>query len=312
MVYKNIRINEFVAPASDLNRTVLWNHAPAEIIAGKAFNLEFETVSNSPVAKVTVVMSNGDKWKTIQAEKQGTNMFKADVPAEMCQNGFLNYRIIVESQQDTTTFPGGRKGDPWRWDNKDEATFSIRLVPENSELVLWNAATDWDKTYKIWNRSVNLKPTNNDATALSIRLDKLPSPDPLDTANRNYAFKFYFGDKIKGRQDELPTKKYLVIKAAGLLPAPQLLEAGLIDQNGSVMAGNIMVNAKEKIFGVPLATFKPSDYLVIPRPYPDYQDYKVKVNGVSFDWSALEMLQLMVKPGKQGNVNINIEKVWLE
>lgn len=311
-VYKNIRIDEFVAPSSDLNRTVLWNHAPAEILAGKAFKLKFETVSNSPVAKVTVVMSNGDKWKTIQAEKKDTNLFKAGVPAEMCQNGFLNYRIIVESRQDTTTFPGGRKGDPWRWDNKSDVTFSIRLVPDNSPLVLWNAATDWEKTYKIWNRSVNLKPTSDDATALSIRLDKLPAPDPQDSANRNYAFKFYFGEKIKGRQDELLKKKYLVIKADGLLPTPQLLEAGLTDCNGSVMAGQLMVNAKEKIFRIPLATFKPAAYLVIPRPFPDYQDYKVQVNGMLFDWSVLEMLQLVVKPGKQGNVHLNIEKVWLE
>lgn len=311
-VYKNIRISEFTAPVSDLKRTVLWNHSPAEVIAGKSFPLGFEVVSVSPTVKVNVVMSDGDKWKTVTAEKQGINSYKADVPADITQNGFLTYRIIVECQQDTTTFPGGRTGDPWRWDNTDKAAYSIRLIPANSPLFIWNAETDWDNTNKIWNRSVSLKPTPEGETTLSILLDKLPAPDPLDKNNRNYAFKFYFAGKIKGRQEELPAKKYLVIKAVSLLTTPQPLEAGLIDRNGAVMAGNILVTPGDTIFRVPLNTFKPSYYLVIPRPYPDYQDFKVQTDIQPFEWQALEMLQLVVRPGKQANVNLNIEKIWLE
>jgi hypothetical protein len=311
-IYKNIRINEFVAPPSNLKTTVLWNHSPEEVLAGKAFKLQFEVVSTTPVTKVNVVMSNGDKWKTVMAVWHGTNSFMADVSEEMTENGFLHYRIIVEDQKDTITFPAEKRGEPWSWDKKDETTYPIRLVPQNTPLVIWNAEADWENSYKIWNRSVNLKPTIKEETALSIKLDKLPNVDPADKNNFNYAFKFFFSEKIKGRMVELSQKKYLVLKASDILNNPQPVEVGLIDKNGEVMAGEMIVNPKEGIYKIPLSTFKPSSYLVIPRPYPEYQAYKVQQDTQPFDWSALEMLQLMIKPGKQNNVNMNIEKIWLE
>lgn len=312
LLYKNIRINEFVAPVSNFNKTTLWNHSPSEAAAGKPLHLSFEAVSTTPVNKIEVVMSVGDKWKTVTAIPQNTNSYQAEVPGDMVVTGFLNYQIMVEDHNDTTTFPGGKKGDPWSWENRDKATYTIRLVPGDSPLILWNAETDWESSYKIWNRAVNPEPTGEGETALAVRLEQLPNVDPVSKNDRCYAFKFFFGKNIAGRIDELPHKKFLAIKASNHLSSPQPIEIGLIDKNGSVLAGEMKVKPEGKVFRIPLNTFKDAPFLVLPRPYPDFLPFKVQSSGKPFDWPSVEAMQLIVKPGKKANVDLNIEKIWLE
>jgi len=261
---------------------------------------------------VEVTASIRGQWKTLTAIPAGTNTYRAEVPAEMVVPGFLEYRIMVYDSKDTTTFPGGRKGDPWSWENRDNATYTIRLVPENSPLILWDAETDWESTYKIWNRTVDLKPTNDGGTALSIQLKQLPDEDPENKNDRSYAFKFYFAEKIKGRSEELLQKKYLVVKASNLLPVEQPVEIGLIDRNGSVFAGQASLDKNSKVLRIPLNTFKTAPFLVLPRPFPDFLPFKVPSGSKTFDWSSAEALQLMVMPGKQSNTDLQIEKIWLE
>lgn len=311
-IYKNIRISEFVAPETNLNRTVLWNHSPSETLAGKPLNLSFETVSLFPVKKITVVMSNGDTWKTVEVVPQDQNRYEIPVPSEVAVTGFLNYRILVEDSTGITTFPGGTKGDPWSWDNKNENTYTLRIAPDNSSLILWNAESDWEYSYKIWNRSVGLKPTADGATGLAIQLDKLPEPDPINKNDPNYAFKYYFGGKIKGRNDELQSGKNVVVKASNFLSMPQPVEIGLMDKNGSVLAGEIMIKTNEREFKIPLNSLAKASYLIIPRPYPEFLPYKISPDDKTFDWTSVETLQVIIKPGKQESVDLNIEKIWLE
>jgi hypothetical protein len=310
--YKNIRINEFAAPESNLRKTVLLNHSPAEALEGKPVQVCFEAESPSQISKIDVVMSIGDKWKTVTAVAQSTNSYKADVPDNMLVTGFLNYRVIVADSKGTTIFPNGGNDNPWSWVNHDNVTYTIRLVPENSPLIIWDAETDWEPTYKIWNPEVVLKPTNDGGTALAINMKHLPDVDPVNKDNRNYAFKFYFKEKIIGRYDELSQKKFLVVKASDYLSLPQPIEVGLIDKNGSVLAGEMVITPEKKVFRVALSTFKTAQFLIIPRPFPEFLPYTVQSFNKSFDWSSVETLQLIVKPGREDDVNLNIEKIWLE
>jgi hypothetical protein len=310
--FKNSKIGEYVAPESNLSKTILWNHSPAEAIADKPVQITFEAVSPSPVKKIPVVLSNGGKWKTMEAVTHNNRSYSLTVPSDMVTKGFLQYRIMVEDSRDTTTFPNGRKGDPWNSKNRDNAAYTIRLVPEGSPLVLWDAAIDWEYTYKIWNRSVDLKPTNDDETALAIQLTQFPAADPVNVNERSYAFKYFFGGKIKGRIHELSAKKYMVVKVTNELPAMQSMEIGLIDKNGSVIAGKISVRHGEKIFRIALANFTSAPFLIIPRPFPEFLPYSVQPENEPFDWSSAEVLQVVVKPGEQDKADLNIEKIWLE
>jgi Beta-glucosidase/6-phospho-beta-glucosidase/beta-galactosidase len=312
LVYKNIKINEFVAPASNLAQTTLWNHTSSEAIAGRPLQLSFEAASPSPIAKIEVVLSIEDKWQTLTANNTGSNAYSVEVPQNMTINGMLNYRIMVIDNRDTTTFPGGKKGNPWSWVNRDNNTYTLRLIPEASPLILWNAETDWDNSYKTWNRNVNLKTADNGEPTLAIQMAQLPAPNPTDVNDKNYAFKYFFANKIKGQYEQLRQKKMIAIKAANALATAQPVEIGLIDKNGTVMAGTFAIAPEENVFRISLDNLKKVPFLIIPRPFPDFLPYTVQPDNKPFDWSAVETLQVVVKPGAQENVNLNIEKIWME
>jgi hypothetical protein len=310
--YKNIKVGEFVAPSTNLHELVFGNNSPDEVVAGKPLKLKFRVASPSSLKKIQVVLSNGYLWKTLDIVPQEADSVYVDVPEEMITTGFLKYRVIVEDRTGITKFPGAMKGDPWSWENRDDITYTIRVVPEDSPLMLWEADRDWESSYKIWNRNVMLKPTPEGETAVSVVLKQLPAADPVDSTNRNYAFKFFFGDKIKGRYAEVPQKKILVIKAANLLPGTQPVEVGLIDRNGAVRSGIVRVKAGESIYRLPLNSLSRASFLIIPRPFPEFLPYQLPANEKEFNVSSAETIQLIVKPGGNENVSINIEKIWLE
>jgi hypothetical protein len=233
------------------------------------------------------------------------------VPAELLQVGYLNYRIMVQTDNGTTTFPGGQVGDPWSWENGVTENYRLSIAPNKSPIVLWNAKTDWEPTLKIWYPTVNLQPTNEGETALSISFKTLPNTDPLDKTNLGYAFKYHFGKSIQGRADELLQKKWIVIKAVNKTNSDQPTEIGLIDKNGAVMAQTVNIT-NSGIYKLELSTFAAAQFLAIPRPFPDFLHYQVQTNATPFDWQSIETLQVLVKPGTEANVDLLIEKIWIE
>jgi hypothetical protein len=312
MNYKNIQINEFVAPQSDLPNSVLWNHTPPQVVSGKTAFLSFEAAGPHPIKQVSVVMNNGNNWKTIQASHDKANKYTVNVPAELLNTGLLQYRVMVEDTIQTTTFPGAIAGDPWSWENSVPETFTLKLLPQNSQLSLWDAATDWENSYKTWHPNVNLQPLHNGQTALAIDMNELPQPKSNSVYKNNYAFKFYFANKVAGRSNELVEQKNIVIKVKNQKTHNQPIEVGLIDKNGSVVSATIMVSPKNNLYKIPLAKFKPAPFLVIPRPYPDYMPYTVDTNYHAFELKKAESLQVIVTSGKKSDVNLLIEKIWME
>ena len=310
--YKNITVDEYVAPSSNLQGTVLWNHTPATCIEGKPLQMEFEAASPYAIKKIEASMNNGNRWKTVEMQDQGNHCFNVNIPSELLGNGFLQYKVLVETDRDTTVFPSGRRGNPWIWENKDNMAYSLSLLPPNSQLILWDAGNDWETSLKIWNRNVTLVPDSAGNALLNARIDRWPHSDPDDQSDRQYAFTFYFGDKIKGRRDELIQKKKIGIMAINNLQTAQPMEVGLIDGNGRAMAGEVEITQNRNVFTIPLESFRPAPYLVIPRAFPDFLPYKILPDGQKFDWSSAEILQVVIKPGKQESADLEIKKIWLE
>ncbi len=306
-IYKNIRVGEFVAPETDLTTTVVKNTTPELITCGVPFSLTFDLFTPYPEKKVAVIINDGDQIKRLDIPAQDSPSYSVDIPHEMLTAGFLWYRIMVDDGADTITFPV-------RWYNGDSNTvaFSLRLVPADSSLLLWDAAADWDNTYKIWSRTVNLLPDGTGETSLSIRFDSLPCNDPCDKADCSYAFKYYFREKIKGRLNDMSVKNYLVINASTALSAPQPLELSLVDSNGTVMAGELVITPGDNIAKIPLSSLAEGEFIVIPRPFPEFLPYKMMNNRLPFDWSSPETLQVVVRRGSLEKVDLRIEKIWIE
>jgi hypothetical protein len=310
--FNNIRLGEFVAPVSNLTQTIIRNFTPDEVTENSPFTIEFDVFSPDSVTGVTITMSSAGRGKRFPAVKTGTDTYQFYVPADLVSRGFLSYSVTITNEQDTTTFPTGTKGNPWGWENRNSALYQVRIVPEKSGLMLWEAGSNWDNSYKVWDRNIRLLPCSDGSSALSIKTRTLPLADSGATDVHSYAFRFYFGDKIKGRAGELPQKKYLVIKAINHLETPQPLEAGIIDKNGVVLSATCMVNAGETVYKIPVSALSRAELYILPRPYPDYLPLKVPSADGTFDISSSEAIQVVIKSADKASTDLEIEKIWLE
>ncbi|MBN2742796.1 MAG: hypothetical protein JXR39_02775 [Marinilabiliaceae bacterium] len=310
--YRHIRLNEYVAPASDLPNTALWNHTPAEQIAGQPVNIQFTAVSPDSILAVKCVTTLNERWETLTANSTGANSYRIDLPNDMTRVGLLQYRIIIETTTGTYTFPSGEQGDPWRWDIIHNPVYTLRLSPKASQLVLWEAEKDWEHSYKTWYPTVNLMPTAQHTVSLNIAFPELPAPDVINPDKKSYAFKFFSGHRLNGRQHEITEKKHLMLKVTNNQPTAQPIEVGLSDKNGSVAAARVTLKPGQSVYSLPLSALQPAKYLIIPRPYPDFLPYKTNSNRHPLDLSQTETMQLEVLPGESPVVNVNIEKIWIE
>ncbi len=310
--YKNITIDEYVAPASNLGATILHNLSPDEATAGKPVALQFEVNAPLQINKVEVLLTHGEKNKTVTAVKKSTNRYTAEIPADFATIGFLNYQVMVSDDLEITTFPAGCKGSPWSWENRDMKAYQLRLVTEKSPLTLWEAANDWDFSNRVWNRDIKLMPAVDGETVLLVKQGAHAAANQTGNTIEGYAFKFFFGHKTAGRMQEFSQKQTLAIKAKNLLTLDQEMEIGLVDYHGVAVSGQVVITPGEQIFRIPLNSLKPAPVMILPRPYPDFLPREVPAQREALDWSSLEMIQVHLKPGEQKRIHLEIDKIWLE
>jgi hypothetical protein len=293
-IYKNIRIDEFVAPRANLEKTVVWNNTPSEVVSGIALSVIFNAAAPNPVLKTEIEIATGSGKKVITAVSSDSIGWHGVIPADLVKGDQVTYTVRVITRKDTSAFG-----------------YTLHPVSASARLILWDAQKDWEYSYKIWNRSVNVKPFNG-GNALAVTLPQLLQEDPIHPADLSYSFRFYFGNKIKGRINELSHKKYICLEASNELTDDQPLLIGLVDEGGSVVATKISVEKGRQVYKIPLTSLQPSFNLVLPRPYPDFLPFKIPSTAKTFDKNAAEMLQLMILPGKQAKTDLHISSVWLE
>ncbi|HET8854408.1 MAG TPA: hypothetical protein VFM60_00680, partial [Salinimicrobium sp.] len=125
-----------------------------------------------------------------------------------------------------------------------------------------------------------------------------------DPENRNaekiyeYSFKFYFGDKIAGRKNDLAIKENLVIKARSLNEKPVKLQVALVMDNGASFGKIVELDPQLKEYRIPLSRLQPVKTVLLPRPYPTFLPFYFKHEQTApFDTQRIESLQFSIGPG---------------
>jgi hypothetical protein len=135
---------EFHAPLSSSSTEPLIIHHPlAELTSGKPFSILSTIAGVDTADKLSIEIRNSsNKWKTVSMQRIDGYDYKADVPADMVTPGVINYRIMMRKGQDTYTFPGGFKGNPYAWDEWRNESYQTFVAAVNSSLEIFNPTTD--------------------------------------------------------------------------------------------------------------------------------------------------------------------------
>ncbi|WP_237144209.1 cellulase family glycosylhydrolase [Pontibacter pamirensis] len=312
-----IGLNEFLAPLPLKNEVSVSHEPKNEVSSGSPFTIEAKIVGIDTAAKVSIAANSlSGAWKTVPMQQATPYTFQANVPADMATPGLIRYRIIVETKEgEFVTFPGGHKGNPWAWDYVESDTWQTYVASENGALELFNPTQDQNIFVypNLWRPEERQYLTGEEPGQLILRL----AAKEL-TGEGVMGMQFYFGDKVKGRQGELPTFDRLVIRARTTNPEPVQAKVSLITDDASAYAANITLDNTFREIEVPLNSLQSSSFMLLPRPYPGFHPFWFKPGKVEpFNLNHAEKFEITVgedlSPAEKGKpFSFEVEGVWLE
>jgi hypothetical protein len=322
--WKNIRLDEFVAPKTPLQKSYVLHTPPQAIAAGKPLKVEADVVTNSKPHAVSVYVSSPSGNKVINMQRSKAYHYEALVPEALVQQGYLQYYITVTNNGITHTFPSGEECEPIQWDFYDDKPFKVSVVAADAPLYLFNAAADAEQVSREWRRGSNLLPGGDPgAAALAVKLPSLFKTDPENPNGEkinDYSLRYNFSEKISGRVGALPAQNQLVIRARLLNDKPVPLQVALVTKSGDAYGALITLQEQEmKEYVVALASLKAVKLVTLPRPYPTFLPYYFEsaLQAKPLDLKDVETLQVSVGPGidhdrLQSDLSFALESIRME
>lgn len=302
--YKNISLNEYVAPYSNLDTVIVQGKFSNQFTADKSVDINFKIITSEKPKKVNVDLHGEFGYRQLPAILDELGFYKAVFPIELTQQGRVNFYINVELPSKWMNFPSGLKGQSTDWDNYNHLPYTIDFVDKVAPLQLWNAQFDWAFTMYKWNKNIRIKPApKNGKPVLCYDLYQ----DAVNT------FKFYFKDKIVGRQSDVHAKTKLVLCGKSLNSNVSRIEVSLIDKEGRAYSTTISINSSEDKYEVNLSDFVIAKNAIVPSSFPDFLPYYFDDNrSDGFNLSTIETLQVSVQSSENYELSFYLEKICLE
>jgi hypothetical protein len=325
--WKNISLKEFVAPASTLDKSYLLHQPPSEARAGEPLQLNAEVVTAHEPQAVELHIPGRYPQVLIPMEKAAGYTYTATLPDSLMEEGFLHYFITVKEEEEegiSRSYPSGREGSPADWDFYDEDPYKLRIVAPASPVYLFNAITDADKLMWQWvsGSQFTLQPAQEPGKAAwVVNLGQVPeiNPDSRDEGQtHDFSMRYYFKDKAAGRQQDLTTKKRLVVHGKSLHGKSLPLQLALVMQDGAAFGAIVNIDPEEGDYVLSLDELKKVKLVSLPRPYPGFLPYYFENKAThKLEMKSVESLQFSIGPGIPENEleapqGIAIESVRLE
>lgn len=126
---------------------------------------------------------------------------------------------------------------------------------------------------------------------------------PEDGSIQKLGFQSYFGDRIKG----IAEADTLVVRARTTELKPTSIQVGLMDTQANFFAAKLELNSEFQTIKIPFSSLKPAAQLLLPRPYPGFQDlYYKTTTKTTFELKELEKLEVTFEKG------IEISAIYLK
>lgn len=315
--FKNIRLGEFVAPKSDLKKLVVSDLTSSEFSTDQPISIKFEVMSLQKPLEVEVQMVNSSGGTSLEkATSTYQNIYEVILPQKLMKPGVIKYNIMVKVGEEWRTFPSGLSGRISDWAMYDRSTYEIKLFASDSPIILWNAASDWERSFQSWHPGVQLKSVfipNEDVLSMDFDVTSRYNQE----VSKVYTFKFYLNQRVGGRKAGFTNKENLVVQGRNVGGEDVLLEIALQDKLGNVRSIEFNLKSTDKLYTLNLSDFSEAKFVIIPRPFPDFLSYYSSYQpSKPFDWKAVETVQVTVKaPIEKSSlegIKLVLQNIWLE
>lgn len=299
--WKNITLNEFVAPATTLTKTQVLHTPIKEVSAGEPVPVKVQIVSlKKPETAYIRIFTQGEKPVNLALAHEGGYYYSAVLPAEILKGNVLKYSISVTENSVENFYPSDQ-----------EKPFETHIRPKSSPVIIFDAALDHEQLLRPYLKTSRLAPMpETGVSELNI------SPEKAE----EYAMRYNFKNHIAGRSSGLLSKKKLIFHGRSLNENPCSIHLALIGEDGSVYGATLNVEPENKAYAVLLENLKKEDFISLPRPYPGFLPYSLDTtpNAGKVDLRNIETLQVAIIPSQTADQNrkqlagIAIQSVTLE
>ena len=313
--WKNIALNEFVAPEATCNRTQVLHKPIEELTEGSVCRVRSIIVSPEwPISVKLHASLPGGKSLVREMDHRGGYLYGVDIPGQNLVPGYLNYRIVVEFSGKKLTFPSGVEGAPGDWDFYSRESWKTRIVKEDACIFLFDAHRDAEMITKPWWPHIyNLVPSADPGRSLF--KEKVEN---LKNWQNDYTVRYCFKEKIVGRRPDLILKKTLVISGLSLEDRPFNVQVALVMTDGSTYGGQVELTKKHQDHILSLDELQEVKLVLIPHAFPEIMPFWFDhPDSKPFDISTIESVQISIGPGippedHDKSYDFALERIWLE
>ncbi len=315
--FKNMKLNEYVAPRADLKVIMIKNLTPEKHTAGHEAVIRFEIISpQKPESVFVAFWGEQGSWQQ-EAAYTGNDRFQVLVKPGVAKHAILHYYIMVKFESYWMSFPAAKKGRPGDWDFYDHSSFQLHFVPSSESVPIWCAWQNNDETLRPWVRGIQLRPLAEVGKGvLNFNLDSVPASQDGTGNTQIYSFRYFFRDQVKGRLSELNQKNFLVVKGKSNHSNNVNLQISLIDKNANAYTGSITITNRQDVYRIALKDFVEGKFAMIPRPYPEFKPWFSGIsNHRALMAEDLETIQVTLMPNptnENSKVDFELQEIWME
>lgn len=320
--WNKIILKEFAAPKATLKNIHVLHNPVDEITTGKDYIIHATIASLDLSLPVELFVSDkGGRSEFIAMQTNNQYDFTATIPKRLLQEGFLTYHLVIKNKNGNVhTYPSGAAGRPWGWDFYDDKPYTVRVVSPSNPITIFDALTDSEKLSRQWLRISALKPLAAPSQAeLEINVENLFAPDPENLEGEkiyDYSCRYFFGNKIAGRAEDVATKQKIVFKGRSLNNKNCVIQLALITSDGLAFGGLLTLTPGAADYVLRLSDLKQVPLVALPRPFPTFLPYYFMRND-TLAITKIESMQISIGPGiaeaeLRNKHGIAIESVRLE
>jgi hypothetical protein len=186
-------------------------------------------------------------------------------------------------------------------------------VPAGAPLLLFDAATDASKVTAD-HRNVNSDPVPSDRPGTSA-IEVLA--DDLTADGHDFSIRYFFRDKIRGRETDLANAREIVLYGASATGEACLVQIALITADGIAYGATLTVEPRSGTYRVPVSALKQVRAPNIPHGYPVFISFWSAVGtAIPLDINRVESVLISIGPGLKpadyaARHGLRIERIWL-
>lgn len=316
--WKNIRIGEFFAPKSTVESTWLIHHPISQITSQSELKIEATVISDKPILSIKLLSPGRRSTGKYEMKKETGFKYAVVIPKEEIKEGYFRYFILVENESEVKAFPSLEEVNMESLDFYRLKSYETRIIPKNSPLYLFDAASDYDQLNMPWHTGVSLKPTAEPLKAvINIEFDKIPKDEA--SSRQDYSIRYHFGNILEVQNADPSIFKNLIIKGNASKSHNSRVQISLITRDAQIYGGMLQMNSDDMDYRIQLSDLSETKLVTLPRPYPGFLPYYFEKNRntSNLDLSRIESLQISVGPGMtedemNQNYFLQIESIRLE